>query len=415
MKGSIVLYAIPFFFLLIGIELMYFYFKKESKYRLNDSLNNLSLGVGNQVAGALTKTFVFGIVIYAAEHWALFKLPSNWFTFLICFVFYDFLYYWSHRWGHTVSFFWGAHIVHHQSEEYNLSVALRQSWFHSVIAFFMFLPLPILGFEPLIIGLSGGINLLYQFWIHTEAIGKMPRWFEAVFNTPSHHRVHHAINPEYIDRNHAGVFMIWDQLFGTFQEEKEGRPIRYGITTQLKSWDPVWANFHFYVELWDKMKLANGFSNKVKLVFQKPGFNPVTQSEDIVPEPDFKKEKFDADANSRNKWYALFQFVIVIAGSVIYLINFKDLSLGYKLVFAAMIFFSIEIIGGIFEQKKWAVIGEYLRVLFVVIGINYYYYFNYPLWMSQMLIASTAIAIISFISYTFLVKNDLIASKNSIA
>jgi hypothetical protein len=141
----------------------------------------------------------------------------------------------------------------------------------------------------------------------------------------------------------------------------------------------------------------------------------VTQSEDLVPEPDFKKEKFDADANSRNKWYALFQFVIVIVGSVIYLINFKDLSLGYKLVFAAMIFFSIEIIGGIFEQKKWAVIGEYLRVLFVVIGINYYYYFNYPLWMSQMLIASTAIAIISFISYTFLVKNDLIASKNSIA
>ena len=148
MKGSVVLYAIPFFFLLIGIELLYFYFKKEKKYRLNDSLNNLSLGVGNQVAGALTKTFVFGILIYASEHWALFHLPSNIFTFIICFFFYDFLYYWSHRWGHTVSFFWGAHIVHHQSEEYNLSVALRQSWFHGVIAFFMFLPLPIL--EPMI-------------------------------------------------------------------------------------------------------------------------------------------------------------------------------------------------------------------------------------------------------------------------
>lgn len=388
MKDSLVFIAIPFFFLLIGVELLYFYIIKQKRYRLNDSITNLSLGIGNQVTGALTKSLVFGLVIWVYENYAFFHIPNSWLSILICLVLYDFIYYWSHRWGHTVSLFWGAHIVHHQSEEYNLSVALRQSWFHNLLAFFMFLPLPLLGFEPLTIGIAGAVNLLYQFWIHTEAIRKLPKWFEYIFNTPSHHRVHHGINPEYIDKNHAGVFMIWDRLFGTFQAESETKEIQYGITTPLSSWNPAWANYHFYVELFDKMKNTKGIGRKFSLIIREPGYDPILDKIVAVPEINKQRSKYDAKGNVFFQVYCLVQFAIVTLGAIAYLGNFKELTLLYKLLFAAIIFFSIEMIGGLFEQKTWAKYGELLRLAIIAAVLNIFYYQFYPLWLQTMLFSS---------------------------
>lgn len=411
MKNSLVFIAIPFFFLLIGVELLYFYIIKQKRYRLNDSITNLSLGIGNQVTGALTKSLIFGLVIWVYENYALFHIPNSWVSILICLVLYDFLYYWSHRWGHTVSLFWGAHIVHHQSEEYNLSVALRQSWFHNLLAFFIFLPLPLLGFDPLTIGIAGAVNLLYQFWIHTEAIRKLPSWFEFVFNTPSHHRVHHGINPEYIDKNHAGVFMFWDRMFGTFQAENETNEIQYGITTPLNSWNPAWANFHFYVELFDKMKTTIGIRRKLSLFFRKPGYDP--SLDEVVPVPEITKHrsKYDIKGSFFIQLYCFAQFMIVTLGSIAYLGNFKELSLIYKLLFAAIIFFSIETIGGLFEQKTWAMYGELLRLASIAAVLNIFYYQFYPLWLKTMLIATFSTVGLFYATYVLLVLPGLTKLK----
>lgn len=406
MEGSVIVFAIPFFFLLIGLELLYFRYKRQKGfYRFNDAVTNLSLGIGNQIINTLLRVFLFGLYIWLYKNFAVANVPTNGWTIIISFILFDFLYYWAHRWSHTISFFWGAHVVHHQSEDYNLSVALRQSWFQNLISTPIFLPLAILGFEPLLIGIVGSINTLYQFWIHTEAIRKMPRWFEWLFNTPSHHRVHHAINPQYIDKNHAGVLMIWDRVFGTFERENESREIRYGTTKQFGSWSPAWANFQFYAEHLAKLKYEKGFWAKIKMIFwQPPGWNPIVQKEESVPEPDFEREKFDANTNVFNRVYCFVHFAIVIGGTVAYLLHFNELSLVYKLLFAAMLLFSIEVIGGIFENKAWAVYGEYLRLLLIAVGLNWFYYFNYPSWITVMVVSSGVGVLLSFSLYTYFLK-----------
>ena len=160
----------------------------------------------------------------------------------------DFNYYWAHRTGHRVRWFWAAHVNHHSSQHYNLSTALRQTWTGFIALSFVFRIWPaFIGFDPVMIATCGAVNLIYQFWIHTEAVGRLPRWFEAVMNTPSHHRVHHAINPVYLDRNYAGVFIVWDRLFRTFQPERDDQRIQYGIVRQLGSFNVLWAVFHEWI------------------------------------------------------------------------------------------------------------------------------------------------------------------------
>ncbi|HEY0261905.1 MAG TPA: sterol desaturase family protein [Chitinophagales bacterium] len=406
---SLIVLAIPFFFLLIGIELLYFYIKKQKGfYRLNDFINNISLGIGNQVIATLLKVLSFGIYIWIYSRFAQFHLPNTWWMGIITFVAFDFIYYWAHRFGHTISFFWGAHGVHHQSEDYNLSVALRQSWFQNLFSTPLFLPLAIIGISPLMLGIVGGINTLYQFWIHTEAIRKMPRWFEFLFNTPSHHRVHHAINPQYIDKNHAGTLMVWDRLFGTYAEEVETREIRYGITKQLSSWSPAWANFEFYAKYLRNLKFEKTFFAKFKMIFwQPPGWNAQKQVEESVPEPNYERQKYNANTNIFNRVYCFAHFIIILAGTLAYLKNFNELSWTYKLLFAGILLFSIEIIGRIFENKVWAVYGEYIRLSLVMFGLNWFYYFNYPSWILVMIISSSIAVAASFALYTYFLKTRL--------
>ncbi|MBP6380988.1 MAG: sterol desaturase family protein, partial [Sphingorhabdus sp.] len=206
-------HAVPAFILLIIIEMLWARKKAPEKYEPKDTLTSLAFGTGSTVAGALTGGLVFAMMLWLYEH-RLFDIGWAWWAWIACFLLDDLAYYVFHRSAHRVRWLWASHVNHHSSQHYNLSTALRQTWTGFIAANFIFrMPLALAGFHPAMIAFCGGINLIYQFWIHTEAVGRMPRWFEAVMNTPSHHRVHHATNPRYLDANYAGVFIIWDKMF----------------------------------------------------------------------------------------------------------------------------------------------------------------------------------------------------------
>jgi sterol desaturase/sphingolipid hydroxylase (fatty acid hydroxylase superfamily) len=394
MHPAYILLAIPVFFLAMGVEWLYGYSKKKNWYRLNDSVTNIIIGLGQQLSSLLSKAFLFGVYVWFYNHYSFYKIPATWWSFVLCLIAFDFFFYWAHRWGHEMNIFWGAHSVHHQSEEYNLSVALRQSWFHSMLAFVIFLPIPMMGFDPVIFGAAAVTHTLYQFWIHTKAIGKLHPWVEFWINTPSHHRVHHAINPKYIDKNHAGVFMIWDRMFGTFKEEESADEITYGITTQLKSWNPAWANIHYYIEMFQKavkMKWADRF----KMIFAKPGWLPdYLGGFQTVKEIDRNTyAKYDTETNMRFKIYAAAQFFIMLVCGILYMSHFKEISHFYKVVFLLLILISMLITGAILENKRWVVYAEYARLVLVMVSLNTFYYYWYINWFNlTMLVSSLAFA-----------------------
>lgn len=241
---DLVTYAVPLFVLAVLVEMVWAAKCHPEKYEARDTFTSLALGLGSTLAGAAGAGAILGAVLWLYDH-RVATVPPVWWAWGLCFVLDDFNYYWAHRTGHRVRWFWAAHVNHHSSQHYNLSTALRQTWSGFFALAFVFRIWPaLIGFHPAMILTVGGANLIYQFWIHTEAIGRMPRWFEAVFNTPAHHRVHHATNPLYLDRNYAGVFIVWDRLFGTFQQERADLRIHYGIVRQLGSFSLLHAAFH---------------------------------------------------------------------------------------------------------------------------------------------------------------------------
>ncbi|HBQ92662.1 MAG TPA: C-5 sterol desaturase [Erythrobacter sp.] len=264
-------YAVPGFVALVLIEMLWARRARRDAYEPRDTLTSLAFGLGSTVS-ALLFGGVFVALYMGLWEFRLFDVPWAWWAFALCFVLDDLKYYWVHRFGHRVRWFWASHVNHHSSQHYNLSTALRQTWTGFLTLGFVFaLPLVLLGFHPAMIAICGGFNLIYQFWIHTEAIDHMPRWFEAVMNTPSHHRVHHATNPRYLDRNYAGVFIVWDKLFGTFEPEVRGEKIRYGIVKQLGSFNLLWAVFHEWIGIAQDMWRAP-WKHKLSYLLREPGW-----------------------------------------------------------------------------------------------------------------------------------------------
>ncbi len=270
-SGDPIAYAIPMFIVLIIVEMIWVRRRAPTHYNPSDTLLSMALGLGSTAAGFLTA----GLVLMGALWLWQFRVMTigwTWWALSLCFVLDDFNYYWAHRTGHRVRWFWASHVNHHSSQHYNLSTALRQTWTGFVALSFLFRIWPVLlGFPPAMIAAVGGVNLIYQFWIHTEAIGKMPHWFEAVMNTPAHHRVHHAVNPIYLDRNYAGAFIVWDKLFGTFQQEQDGVRNHYGIVRQLGSFNLLWAVFHEWVGI-AKDVWSAPWGSKFGYVWRSPGW-----------------------------------------------------------------------------------------------------------------------------------------------
>jgi sterol desaturase/sphingolipid hydroxylase (fatty acid hydroxylase superfamily) len=266
-------YAIPGFVALIVVEMLIARTRDRQRYCPRDTLTSLLLGFGSTVSSALTAGLVFAISMWVYQ-FRFFTIGFAWYWFLVAFVLDDLAYYFAHRTGHRVRWFWASHVIHHSSQHYNLSTALRQTWTGFVSLSFLFrLPLFLIGFHPLMIFFCAGLNLIYQFWIHTEVIGRMPRWFEAVMNTPSHHRVHHATNPRYLDKNYAGVFIVWDRLLGTFEAEWEDEKPRYGIVKDLGSFSLFWAAFHEWAGIAKDVWAAPDLKSRILYMIAPPGWS----------------------------------------------------------------------------------------------------------------------------------------------
>jgi len=244
------LIAIPFFILTVALEWWAVKAKRAAgRYDTKDAITSLAMGLGSvamDTAFAFVGTYL--LMLFWPHH--LFEIPVTWWSFLLVFVGYDLIYYWKHRLAHTVRWWWSEHVTHHSSTHYNLTTALRQPWFGPLTGLVIIsAPLVLLGFHPAFIAFSAGMNLVYQYWIHTETIRKLPSWFEAVMNTPSHHRVHHATNARYLDANYAGVFIVWDRMFGSFVPELEHDKPVYGIVTPLGKHNPLIVAYHGLFEL----------------------------------------------------------------------------------------------------------------------------------------------------------------------
>lgn len=410
-----VVLSIPIFFTLMAVELIYERVTRKHTYRLHDAITNISTGTLSQVSGIFQKIIKIGIYTIVYQYFKLWELPSNGWTFCILFILFDLGYYWEHRMAHTVSLFWGGHVVHHQSEDYNLSVALRQTSTGAIWGFFYYLPLAVLGFDPMQLVVVTGFNLIYQFWLHTEHIKKLPSWFEAVMNTPSHHRVHHGRDPKYIDKNYAGVFIIWDKIFGTFTAEEE-RP-NYGVTVPIKSWNPLFANFAHYIDLFSVVGKARTFQDKLKILFYKPGWLPDYmggyQAPKNVPE-DYKK--YNTNTSKGIKSYIFLQFLGLLGIASLFLFmnaKFTSVMVG---VFAILIAWTAVMFGFLAEKKGWLIhILEVARLC--VIPLAFYALltsgFEMPTWTVTL---SVGFSLLSLIMYFVVSRNanELTENKFSI-
>ena len=271
---NIINWAVPGFVLLMVIEIIWAKRRAPTAYEPRDTLSSLAFGLGSTVAGGLTASLVLAMLV-GLYQFRLFTIPWSWWAWVLCFVLDDFAYYVFHRSAHRVRWFWASHVNHHSSQHYNLSTALRQTWTGFFSLSFLFrLPLFLIGFPPAMVFFCAGLNLVYQFWIHTEQVGRLPGWFEAVMNTPSHHRVHHAVNPRYLDRNYAGVFILWDRMFGTFEPERDDDRPHYGIVHALPSFNPVWAAFHEWAGIARDALHARNAAELWGRLFGPPGWQP---------------------------------------------------------------------------------------------------------------------------------------------
>ncbi|MDZ7888848.1 MAG: sterol desaturase family protein [Pseudomonas sp.] len=360
-----VLYAIPFFFLLIGLELLVDRWRGVSTYRLADSINSLSAGVLSQVSGLLTKGLGLLTYGFAVQHLALFDLSAQhtW-VWVLAFVLYDFCYYWNHRLGHERNVLWAAHSVHHQSEDYNLSTALRQTSSGFLFGWIFYLPLAVLGVPLLVFLTVAALNLLYQFWVHTRHIPKLG-WYEWAFVTPSNHRAHHAQNAIYMDRNYGGVFILWDRLFGTFQAELDEEPVIFGVTTPLASWNPLWANLQFYVQLWRDASRASSWWDKLRIWFMPTGWRPADVAAKYpLSKPELSQfVKFEVPLGAGQKVYAGVQFALYLVGGTYLLAISENLSLGLLIASWAWVAFGLYSLGVWLENRPWARLLEVLRLL----------------------------------------------------
>lgn len=361
---KLILYAVPFFFVLIAVELLADRWRGMRTYRLADTISSLSTGVLSTTTGLLTKGV--GLVTYALalKYLAIIELPEDrlW-VWLFAFVFYDFCYYWHHRLGHERNVLWAAHSVHHQSEDYNLSTALRQTSTGFVFGWIFYLPMAVLGVPLLVFVTVATLNLLYQFWVHTRHISKLG-WFEWFFVSPSNHRAHHAQNALYMDRNYGGVFIFWDRLFGTFQEEDEAEPVIFGVTTPLASWNPLWANWQFYGQLLTDARRTERWWDKLRIWFMPTGWRPADVTAKYpMSKPELSQfEKFEVALPLRQQVYIALQFVAYVAlGS--YLLN-----LGESLPPQALILgwgymaLGLFVLGAGLENRPWASTLEWLRL-----------------------------------------------------
>ena len=351
--AQVIVLATPAFFLLIAIEALAGWRRKQLMYAWADTLNSIGLGMMSQVVGVFTKLFTLGIYQWVYAHAALFELsprsPAVWVGALLA---YDFLYYWLHRAGHQVALFWAAHVVHHQSEEYNLSTALRQTGSGWLAGWLFYLPMAIAGVPPLVFAVVALVDLLYQFWVHTRLVGRLG-WFDRWFCAPSNHRVHHAVNDVYLDRNFGGILVVWDRMFGSFQPELDAQPCVYGTRSPLRSWNPVWANVEVYAALAHDSRHARRWGDKLRVWFKPPGWRPDDLHERFPKKPFelFAIPRYAPPMTPAHAWAAGAMFMVAIGVTTVVLWNAHRLAPLQLAGAAAAVLAGLWLVGWLCERE----------------------------------------------------------------
>lgn len=369
MDISLIVFAAPIFLILIGIEWSIAYCKKSNVYQFNDSINNFTTGIFEEIAALPVRGLIIFGYYYLYEHFAFFSIdPHSISSWLMLWLGADFCYYWYHRASHRCTFFWIGHSVHHQSECFNLSVALRQGYWQTLTSWIFYLPLALIGFPTWMFVIVSSLNTIYQFWIHTESINRMG-WFEKIFNTPSHHRVHHGKNPQYIDKNYAGSLIIWDKLFGTF--EPENAPVEYGVTEPLDSWNPFYANIKV---IKDVLYYGKNLKNKldiIKAFFMPPEwiiYHLQNQNQNI------SKRIVTSKNRTSPKLYMLLNIGLAISLYAYLSFTFTS-NTPSSWFLGVFILFTLYILGSIANGKQKILIPELIRSvlalsILILLGVN---------------------------------------------
>lgn len=366
--AQVLLYAIPFFVVLIAVEHVVSLAKGIAINRWFDVISSLSSGITNIVKDILGLSIVIISYGYMADHWALTRISDSWLVYVVAFIGIDFAGYWTHRFSHEINIFWNRHIIHHSSEEFNLSCALRQS-VSEIFAIFtiLYLPLALLGVPQQIIATIAPLHLFAQFWYHTRLIGRMG-WLEKIIVTPSHHRVHHAINPEYMDKNYGQILILWDRWFGTFQEEKVDITPVYGVTRAVKTWNPWLINFkHLWLLILDFFR-TRSWRDKARLWFMPTGWRPadvverypVSYTKDI-----FNRQKYDTDASVFFKAWCGFQLVMTLLFTLHFFWIIGDLSYPDIFLYGVFIFFHVFAYTSLMDGSLFGPLAETAKMIYI--------------------------------------------------
>lgn len=367
--ANALLYAIPGFMVLMLIEIAYGHYVKNQKYRLFDTLSSLSSGVTNVLKDSLGLALVLVSYPFLASRLAVVEVSNSWLTWVIAFVVIDFAGYWNHRLSHRVNIFWNQHVIHHSSEDFNLACALRQS-ISNVVGYtaILLLPAALLGVEYSVIAVLAPLHLFGQFWYHTQHIGKLG-FLEYILVTPSQHRVHHAINEQYIDKNLGQIFSVWDRLFGTFQEELDEVPPRYGVLKPAMTYNPLWINFqHAYNLAFDAWH-AKRFTDKLRIWFMPTGWRPADVAQRFerpIIEDVYAYEKYDPKSTLLRRVVVFAQFVLAISLLFYFFALFSELSNIYRLYAGALIFLMVMGYSSLMDGSRWALAFEALHIAFVI-------------------------------------------------
>ena len=409
------LIAIPAFFVLVAIELLYGYRVKKMNYNLFDTLSSLSSGMTNVIKDSLGLAFVLVSYPFVKEQIMLVELESGPLLWIVAFVIIDFAGYWNHRLSHHVNIFWNQHVIHHSSEEFNLACALRQS-ISNVIGYgaVLLIPAALLGVPQSVINVLGPLHLFGQFWYHTQHIGKLG-WLEYIFVTPSQHRVHHAINEEYIDKNLGQIFCVWDRMFGTFQEELDEVPPRYGVLKPAKTWNPILINFqHFWGLLTDAWR-TKSIWDKFRIWFMPTGWRPAdvigTYPREIISDV-YKYRKYKTEVSNQVKYLVIGQFAVNTVLLFLLLANWTSFNSSAQFIIGVLLFLGIGSYSSLMDKNPLALIFESLRL---ILGVSLFFIDGliWPVFMNSVAMVWLIYIMMSW-GLTFYNFQDILKSNSSL-
>jgi alkylglycerol monooxygenase len=368
MKATLLAMAMPAFFFFLAME--YYIMKRKARadvYKYESSVSNISIGIAERLLNLFITVPFYTLFCYVYDNFSLFNIPNNWFVGILLLMAADFVWYWYHRVGHEINFFWGAHIVHHQSEEFNYTVSARITTIQALIRNVFWCVLPFIGFHPDMVMVVLVIHGAYSFFTHTQAIGKIG-WLEHVLITPSLHGIHHSSDEKYLDKNYGDVFVFWDKMFGTFQTEEE-KP-QYGLTHPLQGHSFLWQHFHYYLEIAEACKRTPGLKNKLRIIFG----SPATMDQDIRPllEKKFLQQKLNLSPSKYTfRPYLNAQLIISVFLLSLFTLFFNSMSIPEKILGVSFIIVTLINCGALIEQRRWIYYLEYLRIFIILSWMSY--------------------------------------------